>query len=111
MLRTADLLKGTTPALILAALSREDLYGYRIIQLIREKSDDALKLGEGSVYPVLHALERKGLVKSRWETQEVGPARKYYALTAKGRWQLEEAAKTFRTYSGAVEGVLGFAGV
>lgn len=111
MLRTADLLKGTTPALILAALSNEDLYGYRIIQLIREESDDALKLGEGSVYPVLHALEGKGFVKSRWETQEVGPARKYYALTAKGRKELDSATETWRAHAKAVEGVLGYAGV
>ncbi len=111
MLRTSDLLKGTTPALILAVLAKEDLYGYRIIQLIRQESDEALKLGEGSVYPVLHALEAKHLVKSRWETQEIGPARKYYALTAKGKEQLDVAVKTWRTYAGAVEGVLGFAGV
>lgn len=111
MLRTADLLKGTTPALILAALSQEDLYGYRIIQRIQEVTDDALSLGEGSVYPVLHALEKKGFVRSRWETQEVGPARKYYALTAAGRRQLVVAAKTWRAHATAVEGVLGFAGV
>lgn len=111
MLRTADLLKGTTPALILAALSQEDLYGYRIIQRIQEVTDDALSLGEGSVYPVLHALEKKGFVRSRWETQEVGPARKYYALTATGRRQLAVAAKTWRAHATAVEGVLGFAAV
>lgn len=111
MVKTTDLLKGTTPALILAALSKEDLYGYRVIQLIRETSEEVFSLGEGSVYPVLHALEKKGLVKSRWEVQEVGPARKYYALTAKGRRELEGAAKIWRSYSSAVEGVLGFAGV
>jgi len=111
MLRTSDLLKGTTPALILAALAKEDLYGYRIIKLIQEESDDALKLGEGSVYPVLHALESKGLVKGRWETREIGPARKYYALTSKGKKELKTAAATWRGYSTAVEGVLGFAGV
>ncbi len=106
-----DLLKGTTSTLVLAALSKEELYGYRIIQLIKEASDDALSLGEGSVYPILHALEGKELVKSRWQVQEVGPARKYYALTAKGRKELEGAAKTWRSYTGAVDGVLGFAGV
>lgn len=111
MLKTTDLLKGTTSTLVLAALSKEELYGYRIIQRIKEAGDEALSLGEGSVYPILHALESKGLVKSRWETQKIGPARKYYALTAKGKKELEGAAKTWRSYVGAVDGVLGFAGV
>ncbi len=101
-----QLLKGTTPQLLLAALSRREMYGYELIKDVREKSDDVISLGEGSVYPILHALEKEGLVKSHWVHLEKGPGRKYYRITVKGKRTLEDAKKQWKGFELAVERVL-----
>ena len=102
MLHISQLLKGTTPLVILASLHQEERYGYDIIQAIKQASGDHLALGEGSVYPILHALERDKYIKSRWVIQEKGPARKYYALTAKGKKACSTSAQQWKSFSLAV---------
>ena len=106
MLDISQLLKGTTPQLVLAALMKKEKYGYEIIKDIRDASEEVIQLGEGSVYPLLHALEQKGLVKSRWVQQEKGPGRKYYKLTPKGIKSLGEAKTQWKTFEQAVQRVL-----
>ena len=85
------------------------MYGYQIIKSIRERSDDVLQFGEGSMYPVLHSLEKEGFVTSSWVNQKVGPSRKYYKMTAKGKKFLEEAKSEWRTYALGVQRVLSVA--
>lgn len=97
--------------LILAVLREEELYGYRIIQSLKEKSAEALQAGEGSVYPILHALEKDGLLKSRWVEEGARPPRKYYRLTMKGQKALDTSKETWRSYTRAVESVLSNASV
>lgn len=97
--------------LILAVLREEELYGYRIIQRLQEKSADVLQAGEGSVYPILHAMEKNGYLKSRWAEEGNRPPRKYYRLTLKGQKALEKSSKTWHSYAQAVKSVLSSAAV
>jgi len=71
--------------ILMAVLAQGESYGYAIIARVRALSGGDLCWTEGMLYPVLHRLERKGLVKARWRQSETGRERKYYALTAAGR--------------------------
>lgn len=99
---SSELLKGVTKNIILATLDGREMYGYEIVKVVREKSQELVELGEGSLYPALHELEKKMLVKSRW--MEVGGReRKYYALTPKGKKTLGAARHEWRLFSGAIQ--------
>ena len=100
-----ELLKGTGAALVLSVLSKEDLYGYRIIRALEGMSEGVFSMNEGSLYPILHALEAEGLLDSYWETHE-GRQRKYYTITQKGRKALAEKKDEWSVFSSAVERVL-----
>ncbi len=101
-----ELIKGSTKNLVLAVLSEGELYGYQILKEIKSRSKDALQFGEGTIYPVLHALEEEGALKSRWEEQESGASRKYYQITTQGRKVLKVAKKDWIDFSEAVNQVL-----
>ncbi|HLK59249.1 MAG TPA: helix-turn-helix transcriptional regulator [Chthonomonadaceae bacterium] len=102
-----ELLKGNTPTLLMAVLQEGPLHGYAIAREIERRSGDALQLGEGSLYPALRALERDGLVISRWEPRPSGPARKVYELTEAGHRALAARTQSWRRFVEAVENVLG----
>ena len=101
-----ELLKGNTPTLILAVLADGPLHGYAIAREIERRSDSALSLGEGSLYPALRSLETDGLVLGAWEPQASGPARKDNSLFEKGRTVLVERTETWREFARAVEAIL-----
>ncbi len=84
-----ELVAASSKPLILSILSRGESYGYAIIQEVRRRSGGRLDWTEGMLYPVLHRLERDGLVRARWAFAESGRKRKYYALSARGRRALE----------------------
>ena len=84
-----DLIAASVTPLLLSLLEQQECYGYRIIQRVRESSEGALEWSEGMLYPVLHRLEKRGLIRSEWKTAENGRRRKYYGLTDKGRAELE----------------------
>lgn len=98
--------KNGLDALILAALKEGPLHGYAIAKTIRSVSNEALKFGEGQLYPTLHRLEREGAVRAEWEPQEGKPPRKVYAITDKGGQALGEQAKAWRRFSDGFEAVL-----
>ena len=75
--------------IILSLLAHGEAYGYEIIQRIDMLSDGKLQWTAGTMYPVLHRLETKGLIEARWRPSEAGPRRKYYRLTSKGSRALE----------------------
>lgn len=102
-----ELLKGNTPTLILSVLAGGPLHGYAIAREVERRSAEALKLGEGSLYPALRALEGEGLVSSSWEIQASGPARKVYALTDAGQVALAKRTESWREFVRAIESVLG----
>lgn len=83
-----ELTAASAKPIVLAILNKEVSYGYEIIQKVRELSDDKINWAEGALYPVLHRLERQGLVQSEWQKTESGRRRKYYSITDDGRDEL-----------------------
>jgi PadR family transcriptional regulator, regulatory protein PadR len=79
-----EMLKGSTPLLLLSLLQESPLYGYQIIQTVQERTQGAYSLKEGALYPALHKLEASGLIQSYWQTQPKGRDRRYYALLPAG---------------------------
>ena len=92
-----DLVAATSTPLVLAILAEGDSYGYAILKRVRELSGGELEWTDGMLYPVLHRLERGGLIASRWEKTGSGRRRKYYRVTEAGREQLEEERRQWRT--------------
>ena len=92
-----DLVAASSTPLVLAILAEGDSYGYAILKRVRELSGGELEWTDGMLYPVLHRLERSGLIESRWEKAETGRKRKYYRVTEAGRAQLEEERRQWET--------------
>jgi PadR family transcriptional regulator len=88
--------QGTLDLLILKALALEPLHGWAVSERLQQISRDALQLGQGSLYPSLHRLERAGWIKASWRTTASNRRAKYYALTRTGRKQPESATKSWR---------------
>src|SRR6476646_3368443 len=84
-----DLVAASTTPLVLAILAGGESYGYAIIKQVGELSGGHLQWTDGMLYPVLHRLERNGLVASKWGSSENGRRRKYYRLTKEGRRELD----------------------
>jgi len=99
-------LHGALDLLILRVLSEESLHGWAISRRIQHVSRDVLEVNQGSLYPALHRLERKGWVASEWGTSENNRNAKFYGLTATGRRQLAEQTAGWREFAGAVHRVL-----
>jgi DNA-binding PadR family transcriptional regulator len=91
-----DLVAASSTPLVLALLAEGESYGYAIIKRVRELSDGHLLWTDGMLYPVLHRLERQGLVTSKWGSSEIGRRRKYYRLTKEGRAELEAERKRWQ---------------
>src|SRR6266852_3565759 len=83
-----DLVAASATPLILAIIAEGDTYGYAILKRVSELSGGKLQWTDGMLYPVLHRLERQGLVAAKWGTSESGRKRKYYRITKEGRAQL-----------------------
>ena len=103
-----SLLSGSTPLLILSLLKNEDMYGYQMVSELAKRSDDTFQLKEGTLYPLLHTLEKQGWVRSYAKQTPSGRERKYYRLTEDGHAQLEYKEKEWQLFSTKVNAVLGF---
>lgn len=101
-----DLLQGTLDMLVLKALSWGSMHGYEVTRWLEERSGDALRVEEGSLYPALHRLARRGLVAAEWGVSENNRRAKYYTLTAEGRRQLRAEAKSWEQFATVVGRVL-----
>lgn len=99
-------LNGVPELLVLRLLKDREMYGYELVQAIRTATGEAIVLGEGVVYPVLHMLEREGALQSRRQTV-AGRSRIYYTLTPAGDKRLTQAATAWTRINDAVGGVLG----
>jgi PadR family transcriptional regulator PadR len=97
-----DLLQGTLDLLILKTLALEPNHGWGIAQRIQQVSRAVLQVGQGSLYPALHRLEKKGLIASDWRESENNRRAKYYELTRTGRRQLEREISEWHKLVGAV---------
>ncbi len=105
-------MRGVTPGsemelLVLAVLRSGPAHGYAITHEINRRTDGALSMKEGTLYPLLHRMEGEGLVKAAWQVSDRGPARRTYELKAKGRRVLANRAEEWRRLVGVVNGVLG----
>ena len=95
-----------TQLLVLSLLAGEDMYGYQMILELARRSDHTFEMKEGTLYPVLHGLERQGYVEAYQQEAPTGRVRKYYHLTEKGRKQLAKETRQWRAYEGAINAVL-----
>lgn len=102
-----ELPQGTLDLLILRAVALEPQHGWAITLRIHQMSREAVAVGHGSLYPALHRLERKGLVRARWRTTENNRRGKYYELTRTGRVALEQQTDAWRRLAAAMDAVLG----
>ena len=102
-----ELLQGTLEVMILKTLSHGPNHGYGIARRIRQTSGDVLTIEEGSLYPALHRLEKRGCLTSTWQPSESNRRAKYYRLTARGRKQLGAEETRWSILSRAVSNVLG----
>lgn len=101
-----SLVSGSTMLLLLKLLEGKDMYGYEMIENLREKSENVLELKAGTLYPLLHGMEEKGYVRS-YEQEASGKTRKYYSLTEQGKKQLRAREEEWKAYTRAVSGILG----
>jgi PadR family transcriptional regulator, regulatory protein PadR len=102
----ADLLQGTLELLVLRILRSGELNGWDIMQRIQLVSGEVLSVTPGALYPALHRLEERGLIRAEWGASENNRRAKFYRLTASGRKQLGAEQKTWSRFSGAVEAIL-----
>lgn len=102
-----ELSKGSTGMLVLSVISRSEMYGYQIIKTVEMMSENVFQMNEGTLYPILHALEKEEYLSSRWvESEENGRKRKYYKITEKGLKELASQRQEWEAYSTAVGKVL-----
>ena len=104
-----DLPQGTLDLLILRTLALEPQHGWGISERIQQISSNVLQVQQGSLYPALHRLERRGWIKARWGMSENSRRAKYYNLTRGGRKQLDSEAGAWRKLSAAMAQVLDMA--
>lgn len=83
--------KGTLSFIVLNAISKKELYGYELIEIIRKATD--IEIAEGTLYPLMNRLKKEGMTTSRWVEQESGIPRKYHLLTKEGETTLKEMRK------------------
>ena len=99
---SVEILRGTLDLLILKSVSWGPTHGYAVARWIEQATDDVLRIEEGSLYPALHRLERKGLLQAEWRDTETGREAKFYQLTAAGRKQLDLETSNWQRVAGAV---------
>jgi PadR family transcriptional regulator, regulatory protein PadR len=99
----SDLLQGTLDMLVLKIVALEPAHGYGIAQRIQQISREVLQVQQGSLYPALHRLEKRGWLKADWRASETGREAKFYTLTRAGRKQLDAEADNWDRLAGAVE--------
>ena len=101
-----ELLQGTLDLLILRALRAQPMHGWAISERIQQISQDVLQINQGSLYPALHRLERRGWIAAENGVSELGRRARFYRLTAAGRKQLEREARDWRRLRHAIARVL-----
>jgi transcriptional regulator len=101
-----DMLHGTLEVLILKTLVQGPRHGYAIARWLEQATDDAVPIEEGSLYPALYRMEKRGWISAEWGMSDLGRRAKVYRITAKGRRQLVSVTAQWATFSAAVSSVL-----
>ena len=107
MTASPDLLRATLETIILEVIEGGATYGYEIAQAIERESGGQLLAQEGTLYPALHRLEKRGYLRATWKTSPEGRRRKHYHLTALGQKRREEARRQWKSFSETVNRILG----
>jgi transcriptional regulator len=102
----ADVLQGTLDLLILKSVSVDPMHGWGISQRIQQISSGVLEVNQGSLYPALHRLVKRGWLQATWGTSENNRRARFYRLTALGKRQLADETATWRRFSAAVDAIL-----
>jgi PadR family transcriptional regulator PadR len=102
-----ELLKGSTPILLLSLLSDGPMYGYQIIEEVRQRTNGSYTLKEGALYPALHKLEATEFITSYWQTQPNGRERRYYALQPAGASFLTDKKQEWSRFVAMVDSFVG----
>ncbi|MDD3412832.1 MAG: PadR family transcriptional regulator [Lachnospiraceae bacterium] len=100
-----SLISGSMTMLILKLLSEQDMYGYEMIDTLRKRSQNVFELKAGTLYPLLHGLEEKGIL-TVYEKEHTGKVRKYYSITKQGKALLDKKTEEWNQYSTAISSVL-----
>lgn len=106
MSKPSDLVQGTLDMLILKILAFEPQNGWAISQRLKQISSDVLGVSDGSLYPALHKLERRGWIRAQWKASENNRRAKFYSLSRVGRKQLEKETANWNRVSAAISGVV-----
>jgi PadR family transcriptional regulator, regulatory protein PadR len=101
-----DVLQGTLDVLVLKTLSWGPMHGYGVARWLQQITGDVLRIEEGSLYPALHRMERRGWIASEWGLSENNRRAKYYKLTTSGRRQLRVESSSWSVFAQAVSKVL-----
>jgi PadR family transcriptional regulator PadR len=102
----SDLLQGTLDLLILQVAALGPLHGYALAQRLQQITKDVLQVQQGSLYPALHRLEKRGLLRAEWQTTDTGREAKFYSLTRAGRKQLDIERRNWARLTEAISLVL-----
>jgi PadR family transcriptional regulator, regulatory protein PadR len=103
---TSGLLHGTLDALVLKTLSRGPRHGYAIARWLEDETEEAVLVEEGSLYPALYRMERRGWIEAEWGTSELGRKAKFYRITSRGRSQLSAETAQWARFAAGVSKVL-----
>src|SRR5579884_3237804 len=106
MSKPSDLVQGTLDMLVLKIVALEPLNGWAISQRIKQISSDVLGVSDGSLYPALHKLERRGWIRAQWKSSENNRRAKFYSLTAAGRKELDKETANWNRVSAAISGIV-----
>lgn len=106
--KKSSILQGSLDLLVLQSLRGDPMHGYSITRHIQQTSENYLQVEEGSLYPALHRMERRGWIESHWGTSESNRRAKFYQLTTEGRKQLKKETKAWQEMSLAVDRVMNF---
>lgn len=101
-----ELLKGTTGLVVLTVIAEQDMYGYQITQTVKQRSESAITLNEGTLYPILHSYEKAGYLESYKDSCESGRERKYYRITPKGRLYLSAHLEEWKYFTSVIDKIL-----
>jgi PadR family transcriptional regulator, regulatory protein PadR len=104
--KPSDLMQGTLDMLILKILALQPMNGWAISQRLKQISSDVLGVSDGSLYPALHKLEHRGLIRAQWKASENNRRAKFYSLTPLGRKELEKETANWNRVSTAISGIV-----
>ena len=108
MAKKQPLLQGSLDLLVMRSLRNGAMHGYSITRHLKKVSKEFLQVEEGSLYPALHRLEKRGFIKSQWGTSESNRRAKFYELTRDGVKQLKQETDSWKEMTGAIDLVLNY---